>query len=307
MNSSLISHITLWGCIDGKQKSPKRWHDWDVGKFSWEQGSHWFIEIKLLGVGRCVCMGEFKWRVKCRVLAASPCRGDLVTERDVTVEGNDTLLSPSRKNSWCVLPIWPQKNSLKIPPGWARERGAKYVIISRHLLSPPLEKTSSFYTAQPPNSNNWYSWETGECSPVTKALTLAWSPHWIHRFWAIFALLSRASGADGKRGNGQAPCERWSLKQHCIEDIAQRRHVPATFCQFSASTLALKALGCGNHLLFHTCRRVNRPAQNHGNWQECEKEKSQSPGCWASLLRLKQGWCPGWGKRGWESGGSSNP
>ena len=113
-------------------------------------------------------------------------------------------------------------------------------------------------------------------------------------------------------------CRRWerkqtsslwkiSLKQHRISDITQGRHVLATFCQFSASTLALRALGCGNHLLFHTCRRVNRPAQNHGNWQECEKEKSQSPGRWASLLRLKQGWCPGWGKRGWESGGSSNP
>ena len=107
--------------------------------------------------------------------------------------------------------------------------------------------------------------------------------------------------------NGRAPHERWSLKQHCIKDSTQRRHVPATFCRLSASTLALRTLGCGNHLLFHTCRRVNRPAQNHGNWQECEKEKSQSPGLWASLLRLKQGWCPGWGKWGWGWGAVPTP
>ena len=106
--------------------------------------------------------------------------------------------------------------------------------------------------------------------------------------------------------NGRAPHERWSLKQHCIKDSTQRRHVPATFCRLSASTLALRTLGCGNHLLFHTCRRVNRPAQNHGNWQECEKEKSQSPGLWASLLRLKQGWCPGW-ESGAGDGGQFQP
>ena len=35
----------------------------------------------------------------------------------------------------------------------------------------------------------------------------------------------------------------------------------------------LKALGGGSHLLFYTCRQVNRPPQNHGNRQEREGKK----------------------------------
>ena len=118
INYSLISHIILWGCIYGKWKSPKRWHDQEVGKFSWEQEGHWFIEIKLLGVGKCVCMGEFKWRVKCRVLTASPYRGDLVTKCDVTAEGDNTLLIPNRENNWFVFcQIDPKITAWKFHPG----------------------------------------------------------------------------------------------------------------------------------------------------------------------------------------------